>query len=67
MKKNTRTSISGIANPELSRRRAPRLLRETVRVLSPTDLAHAGGGSGCVTTTDTTRTTTDGGNGGIAH
>lgn len=65
MKKNTKINV---ANPELSRRRAPRLSRETVRVLNPTDLARAAGGSGCITTTEPTRTTTGstgGGNGGI--
>jgi len=51
MKKITRAHV---ANPESSGRRAPRLSGETVRVLTPTDLAHAAGGSGCITTTDPT-------------
>jgi len=55
MKKTTRAHV---ANPESQRRRAPRLSGETVRVLTPTDLAHAAGGSGCVTTTDPTKVTT---------
>jgi len=56
MKKITRAHV---AHSESQRRRAPRLSGETVRVLTPTDLAHAAGGSGCVTTTDpTVRTTT---------
>jgi hypothetical protein len=54
MKKTTRAHV---ANPESSSRRAPRLSGETVRVLTPTDLAHAAGGSGCVTTTDPTKRT----------
>jgi hypothetical protein len=61
MKKNTRAHV---ANPELTRRRVPRLSRDTVRVLTPTDLGHAAGGSGCITTTDpTVHTHTDGGGG----
>ena len=51
MKKTTRAHV---ANPELSRRRAPRLTLETFRSLTQTDLAHAAGGSGCVTTTEPT-------------
>jgi len=51
MKKTPRTHV---VNPESQRRRAPRLSGETVRVLTPTDLAHAAGGSGCITTTDPT-------------
>lgn len=51
MKKNTRAHV---ADPEPRRRRALRLAHETVRVLSPTDLARAAGGSGCVTTSWTT-------------
>jgi hypothetical protein len=52
MKKNLRAPV---ANPESKGRRALRLTHETVRVLSPTDLAHAvAGGSGCITTTDPT-------------
>lgn len=47
MKKNTRAHV---ANPELRKRRVLQLSHETVRVLSPTDLARAAGGSGCVTT-----------------
>jgi hypothetical protein len=58
MKKNTRARIS---NPESTRRRALRLERETVRVLSETDLARAAGGSTCDTgsyPTDRPTTTT---------
>jgi hypothetical protein len=51
MKKTTRAHV---ANPEQSKRRVPRLSRETVRTLTSTDLAHAAGGSGCITTTDPT-------------
>jgi hypothetical protein len=47
MKKNTRAHV---ANPEPGRRRALRLSHETVRMLNPTDLARAAGGSGCDTT-----------------
>jgi len=42
MKKTTRAHV---ANPESTRRGVPRLSRETVRVLTPTDLASAAGGS----------------------
>lgn len=62
MKKNTRAHV---ANSEQTRRRVPRLSRETVRVLTPTDLGHAAGGSGCITTTDPT-VRTNGGDGGGA-
>ena len=60
MKKNTRAHV---ANPEPRKWRVLRLSHETVRVLSPTDLARAAGGSACVTTsytTDRTRTDSDG-------
>jgi len=52
MKKNTRTQI---ANPDTRRRRALKLSRETVKVLSSTDLARAAGGSNCNTTSYTTK------------
>lgn len=55
MKKNTRAHI---ANPEPRKQRVLRLSRETVKVLSPTDLARAAGGSWtqCDTTSWTTQT-----------
>jgi len=56
-----KTARGHVANPESSRRRAPRLSGETVRVLTPTDLANAAGGSGCITTTDPTKVTNGGG------
>lgn len=58
MKKNTR---SHVANPEPQRRRTLKLSRETVKVLSSTDLAAAAGGSGCDTTSYTTQTAPNGG------
>jgi len=59
MKKNTRAHV---ANPEPRKRRVLRLSHETVRVLSPTDLVRAAGGSGCDTTSYTTnKTHTDSG------
>lgn len=62
MKKNMRAHI---ANPEPQRRRALKLSRETVKVLSTTDLARAAGGSGCDTGSFTTpHTRTDGGGAG---
>jgi|tagenome__1003787_1003787.scaffolds.fasta_scaffold14231267_1 hypothetical protein len=61
MKKNTRARIT---NPEPRKRRELRLSRETVRVLSPTELVRAAGGSGCDTTSfSTVHTHTDGGAG----
>jgi hypothetical protein len=61
MKKITRAHVASL---EPSRRRVPRLSSETVRVLTPTDLARAAGGSGCITTTDPTIRTASG-DGGI--
>jgi hypothetical protein len=55
MKKTMRAAVS---NPESRSRRALRVTRETVRVLSATDLGRAAGGSGCITTTDPTATST---------
>jgi len=54
MKKNTRARSE---QPERGRRRVLQLSHETVRVLSPTSLAHAVGGSGCTTSSYTTETT----------
>jgi hypothetical protein len=54
MKKHTRTQI---ANPETRKRRALKLSRETVKVLSSADLARAAGGSNCNTTSFTTEHT----------
>jgi hypothetical protein len=56
MKKNTRANG---ATPEPRRRRALRLSHETVRVLSPTDLARAAGGgdTACDTTSFPTQHT----------
>jgi hypothetical protein len=60
MKKTTRAHV---ANPESPRRRVPQLSRETVRVLTPTDLANAAGGS-CDTGSYPTTIRTKAGNGG---
>jgi len=51
MNKNTRGHV---ANPEPKRRRALKLSRDTVRVLSATELARAVGGSGGCDTTSYT-------------
>jgi len=59
-----KTARAHVATPESQRRRAPRLSGETVRVLTPTDLARAAGGSGCITTTDPT-VRTNGTGGGV--
>ena len=61
MKKTTRAHV---ANPEPSRRRVPRLSRETVRVLTPADLANAAGGSVCDTGSYPTIRTNSGTGGG---
>lgn len=63
MKKTTRTHA---ANPEPRKRRALKLSRETVRLLSSTDLARAAGGSiGCNTTSFTTKHTDSDGDDGV--
>jgi hypothetical protein len=60
MKKNTRAPI---AKPARSKRRVLRLTHETIRVLSPADLARAAGGSDtqCSTTSYTTEHTDNSG------
>ena len=65
MKKNTRAHV---ANPEPRKRRKLRLARDTVKVLSSTDLARAAGGSvtSCDTTSYTTEHTRTAGDGGGA-
>jgi hypothetical protein len=62
MKKNTRAHIT---NPESRKRRELRLSRETVRVLGPTELARAAGGSGCDTTSFSTEHTHTAGGGAV--
>jgi hypothetical protein len=52
MKKNTRAHS---ANQEPRNRRTLRLSYETLKVLSPADLARAIGGNTCVTTSDVTQ------------
>jgi hypothetical protein len=61
MKKITRAHVE---NPESSRLRVPELSRETVRVLTPTDLANAAGGS-CDTGSYPTTIRTNNGGGAI--
>jgi hypothetical protein len=63
MKKNTRAHTE---QPERGRGRVLQLSQETVRVLSPTHLAHAAGGSGCTTTSYTTERTRTDGSAGVA-
>jgi hypothetical protein len=60
MKKTTRARTE---QPEEGRRRVLQLSQETVRVLSPTSLARAAGGSGCTTTSYTTERTNGAGDG----